>query len=81
MLDNYNNANNYGELWQVYNNYSHAKAQAQDQIKNEMLTAGGYGLRICTYNQNVFTIAYKLDTENGTQLVYHTPSKKYIFTI
>ena len=81
MLDNYNNADNSGELWQVYGNYSRYKAQAQDRIKNEMLTAGGYGLRITAHNSNFFSIAYRLDTENGTQLVYHTPTKRHIFYI
>ena len=83
MLNNYNRAraNDSHSLYCVYGSFSQYKARAFDDIKNEMLNNSGYGLYVTTAGTSFFTCAYCVDDENGTKLVYHTPTKKCEFYI
>ena len=80
MLRNYNASNKFC-LRDCYNSYSIYKSRAEYSIIDEMQKANGYGYKITGYNSCLFSCAYCIDDENGTKLVYHTPTKKYVFYI
>jgi len=80
MLNNYNKSE-LVYLWQAYDNYSRAKAVAMNTIIAEMDRLHGYAIRITSYSKNFFTCAYLIDDNNGTKLVYHTPTKRHEFYI
>lgn len=80
FLNNYNESDMYS-LRDAYGRYSRAKEQAEDEIIKEMESVGGHGYKVCTAGHFIFTCAYKVDDENGTKLVYHTPTARHEFYI
>lgn len=45
-------------LWDVYSNYSEYKVQAYNRCIDLMNRLNGWGLRILSYNSNVFTVGF-----------------------
>lgn len=80
FLYNYKTSKNYC-LRDCYKNCSIYKSRAEYFILNEMQKTNGYGYKITGYNSCSFSCAYCIDDKNGTKLVYHTPTKKYVFYI
>ena len=62
-------------LFEAYKKPSQAKINAWNDIQDEMLYEGGYGLHIVSHNTCFFTCAYYIDTMIGTIKVTHTPTK------
>lgn len=52
-------------LWECYGKYSRAKADAMDYCKRLMYELNGHGLRIVSYNCNVFTVGFTFTNENN----------------
>lgn len=65
------------ELWQVYGNYSRAKAEAFDYCRRLMAEHDGRDLKILSHNTYMFTAAFSfMNKETGeAMLMYITPSK------
>lgn len=80
ILESYNSSC-YNELWQVYGSYSHEKARAFKEIKNDMERMNGYGLRILSYCIYHYTCAFKYRDINGEHLRYYTKSTTQDFII
>lgn len=80
VINLYNKSFNPSLFW-VYNNPSLKKQYYEEQIKNEMLSCGGWGYTILTYNTSVFTCAYLMKVNEITYLIYHTPSSKYMLEL
>lgn len=77
MITNYKYAR-YSSIDECYNNASCFKYRAEQQIKNEMFNKSGYDYRVCGFNCNFFTCAYRYKDENGVEyLVYHTAWNRY----
>lgn len=53
------------ELYDCYNSFSRAKVNAMEYCKGLMYGLNGHGLRIISYNQNVFTVGFIFTTEDG----------------
>lgn len=53
------------ELYDCYNSFSRAKVNAMAYCENLMHELNGHGLRIVSYNQNVFTVGFIFPTEDG----------------
>ncbi len=69
-------------LYDVYTKPSHNKINAYERIYHEMMQAGGYGLKILSYNTFMFTCAYMVQGKDGAlYLIYHTPSKKEVIGV
>lgn len=65
------------ELWQVYGNYSRAKAEAFDYCKRLMAEHDGSDLRILSHNTFMFTAAFQFRNKETDEamIMYITPSK------
>lgn len=55
------------ELYDCYNSFSKAKANAMEYCENLMHELNGRGLRIISYNQNVFTVGFIFTNEDGRE--------------
>ena len=51
-------------LWECYNNYSPRKSEAMEYCKRLMHELNGWGLRIVSYNCNVFTVGFLFMNED-----------------
>ena len=51
-------------LWQCYDKYSQAKANAMDYCMRLMCELNGHDLRIVSYNCNVFTVGFLFMNED-----------------
>ena len=58
-------SSNMTELYDCYNSFSRAKVNAMEYCRNLMYELKGHGLRIISYNQNVFTVGFTFTTEDG----------------
>ena len=67
------------ELGKCYHTFSERKRQADKDCVHQYLIDDGNYLRIVSYNTNIFTVGYTID--NGTKLVYITPTKKEVIEI
>ena len=54
-------------IWEAYKKPSSRKVSAYNNIKKEMESLGGYGLRITGAGSDTFSCAYRLDNK----LIYH----------
>ena len=67
------------ELGKCYHTFSERKLQAYKNCVHHYLEDDGQDFRIISYNIHIFTVGYTID--NGTKLVYITPSKKEVIEI
>ena len=67
------------ELSECYHKFSARKRQAYNNCVARKRLDGGDGFRIISYNVNIFTVGYTID--NGTKLVYITPTEKEVIEI
>ena len=67
------------ELGECYHKFSERKRQAYNNCVAQKRLDGGDDFRIMSYNVNIFTVGYTID--NGTKLVYITPTKKEVIEI
>lgn len=51
-------------LWECYNHYSPRKSEAMEYCKRLMHKLNGWGLRIISYNCNVFTVGFLFMNED-----------------
>ena len=64
-------------LHDVYGKCSTKKWNSYNDIKDEMIKLGGSGLTIISFNSNMYTVAYTLDTD----IVYHTKTKRELIPL
>lgn len=64
-------------IYQSYAKPSSAKVSAFNEIKKECSLVGGYALKMTGAGSDIFSCAYKVDTDTGTYLIYHTPSNRF----
>lgn len=81
MLARYDYAQNSGYLHEVYGRFSNAKCNAMEYCERLQRERNGYGGKICSYNTFMFTYGFKYDADDGTHLMYITPSYDYDFLI
>ena len=67
------------DLGKCYHTFSELKRQAYKDCVHQYLMDNGDDFRIISYNTFMFTIGYTID--NGTKLVYITPTKKEVIEI
>ena len=67
------------ELGECYHTFSERKRQAYKDCLHQYLEDDGQYFRIVSYNTSIFTVGYTID--NGTKLVYITPTKKEVIEI
>lgn len=76
LVKRYNRAYD-DSLYDVYTKPSHNKINAYEKIYHEMISCGGYGLKILSYNTFMFTCAYiKQGGDGSLYLIYHTPTRR-----
>lgn len=78
ILTAYNNSRTYC-LKQAYNNCSHFKKRAENEIIAEMFKNNGHSYKIIGFNSCTFSCGYLIDTPHGTEFVYHTHTKREVF--
>ena len=78
IIDSYYNST-ITELGECYHKFSERKRQAYNNCIAHKRLDGGDDFRIISYNVNIFTVGYTID--NGTKLVYITPTKKEVIEI
>ena len=76
MVDNYYNSN-YHTLNDCYARPSTAKEKADFRCRYYMVFNGGYDYRICTYNSQIFTAAFRFKEKGVEYLCYMTPTYNY----
>ena len=67
------------ELGECYHTFSERKRQAYNNCAAQYHLDDGYCFRIISYNTFMFTVGYTRN--NGTELVYITPTKKEVIEI
>lgn len=86
LLDNYQRAWA-TELWDVYGSCSYAKREAFNDCKRHERAFNGYDGRICTWNSQTFTYAFRYEgidpktDELHEYLRYYTAWNTYEFEI
>lgn len=70
-------------LYECYNKPSTEKVSSWFNIHNEMVSKGGWGLTVLSYNTFMYTCAYTYEYEptNTKIMVVHTPTSKREFEI
>lgn len=61
-------------LYECYNTFSRAKADAMDWCKRKMNEMNGHGMRILSYNTFGFTVGWLVGND---KLYIETPKKSY----
>ena len=79
----YANADNSGELWQVYGSYSMYKARALERCKARANELDGFSPRIIGHNSSFFTYAFKfIDELTGViKLMVITACNEYVMDL
>ena len=67
------------DLGKCYHTFSERKRQAYKDCLHQYLEDEGLDFRIVSHNCMIFTVGYTID--NGTKLVYITPTKKEVIEI
>ena len=67
----------YRTLNDCYVRRSHAKENADFWCRERMVELGGYDYRICTYNSQIFTAAFRFKEKGIEYLCYMTPTYNY----
>lgn len=69
-------------LHDCYGTFSRTKERVYERISKECWDYDGWGIKIPTYNSNVFTMAYCYVDKNACiHLVYHTPTYRHDFIV
>lgn len=76
LVDNYMNSRN-RTLANCYVRPSSAKEKADFWCRYYMISNGGYDYRICTYNAQIFTAAFRFKEKGIEYLCYMTPTYNY----
>lgn len=59
-------------LWDVYGNYSHAKANAWERCRMLCYDENGYNFHISSHNSNVFTVSWETETAYRVETAYNS---------
>lgn len=77
-LHKYNFTQKGSSIFTAYGKPSNRKVQAFNEIKKEMETVGGWGMRITGAGSDIFSCAYKVNCDDGKDyLIYHTPCNRF----
>lgn len=82
FIDSYNRtivSYGYRYLWNCYNTFSRAKQHAEDWLLNKMVSDGGFGYTVMSYNTFGFTCGYLYPEKDTGALILRvdTPRNTY----
>ena len=62
-------------IFNAYGKPSQAKVESFNKILKEMKDNNGYGMRILSHGQSIYTCAYKFKKDDKEYLKYHSKTK------